>query len=123
MNHISIDNLIEFRTERRIKTRIILTETMSSEILCYEPGQGTAEHHHVKEDEAFFVLEGEGTITVDDDKHDVAAHSLVFAPVGSKHGLQADKGSRFVVMYFRSPGRKAKKEGLVVATEDDQAAE
>ncbi len=123
MNHLSIDDVVEFRTERRIKKRIILTETMSSESLCYEPGQGTAEHHHVKEDEAFFVLEGRGTISVDDERFEVEKHSLVFAPVGSRHGLQADRDSRLVVIYFRSPGRAAAKTGMVIVADEAEAAE
>jgi mannose-6-phosphate isomerase-like protein (cupin superfamily) len=114
MNHVSMNDVIEFHETRRIKKRIILTEAMSSEILCYEPGQGTTEHHHVKEDEAFFVIEGRGTISVDDEAFDVKANSLVFAPCGSRHGIAADKGSRLVVIYFRSPGRDAARTGMVI---------
>ena len=114
MNCLSIDELVEFRRERRIKKRIILTETMSSELLCYEPGQGTAEHHHIKEDEVFLVLEGRGTMSVDDDTFEVSANSLVFAPKGSRHGIQAAADSRLAVIYFRSPGRRAAKTGIVV---------
>lgn len=123
MNHLSLNDAIEFREARRIKKRIILTEAMSSEILCYEPGQGTAEHHHVKEDEAFFVIEGRGTITVDDAAFDVEANSLVFAPCGSRHGLAADKDSRLVVIYFRSPGRKAARTGMVIDATETEALE
>ena len=42
-NMLSIDDLTEFRESRRIKKRLILTENMTSELLCYEPGQGTHE--------------------------------------------------------------------------------
>ncbi len=113
MNHLSIAGAIEYREKQRTKQRIILTENMTSELLCYEPGQGTVEHHHINDDEAFFVIEGEGTITVDDESFEVGTHDLVFAPKGARHGLQADKGSRLSVIYFRAPGRNASKTGMV----------
>jgi mannose-6-phosphate isomerase-like protein (cupin superfamily) len=118
-NLLSIGDLIEFPEARRIKKRLILTETMTSELLCYEPGQGTAVHHHVKEDEVFYCIESRGTISVDDEVYQVKANELVFAPVTSHHGIQAADDSRFVVIYFRSPGRKAAKTGIVVDTGDD----
>ncbi len=118
-NLLSIKDLTEFREARRIKKRLILTENMTSELLCYEPGQGTAVHHHVKEDEVFYCIEGRGTISVDDDVYQVSANELVFAPVTSRHGIQAADDSRLVVIYFRSPGRKAAKTGIVVDTADE----
>lgn len=118
-NLLSIGDLTEFREARRIKKRLILTENMTSELLCYEPGQGTAVHHHVKEDEVFYCIEGRGTITVDDEVYQVSANELVFAPVTSHHGLQAADDSRFVVIYFRSPGRKAARTGIVVDAADE----
>ena len=119
-NLLSIGELTEFREARRIKKRLILTENMSSELLCYEPGQGTAVHHHVKEDEVFYCIEGSGTISVDDEVYEVTANQLVFAPVTSHHGIQAADDSRFVVIYFRSPGRKAARTGIVVDTDGDE---
>ena len=119
-NLLSIGDLTEFREARRIKKRLILTENMSSELLCYEPGQGTAVHHHVKEDEVFYCIEGSGTISVDDEVYEVTANLLVFAPVTSHHGIQAANDSRFVVIYFRSPGRKAARTGIVVDTDGDE---
>ncbi len=118
MKHLRVDDVIDYREKQRTKQRVIITETMTSELLCYEPGQGTVAHHHVKEDEAFLVLEGGGTITVDDETFEVEKHSLVFAPVGSSHGLQADKDSRMSVIYFRSPGRGAKESGMVLDQTD-----
>jgi quercetin dioxygenase-like cupin family protein len=121
MKHLSVDDAIDYRERQRTKQRVIITETMTSELLCYEPGQGTVAHHHVDEDEAFLVLEGRGTISVDDENFAVEKHSLVFAPVGSKHGLQADRDSRMSVIYFRSPGRAAKKMGMVIKQSDEKS--
>ena len=37
---------------------VFKTDQLWSEIACYEPGQSTAMHHHPKEEEAIFVLQG-----------------------------------------------------------------
>ncbi len=109
METLSLADMIEFTETRRVKKRVLGSDHMVSDLLCYEPGQGTPEHHHVGEDEIFYVVEGKGAISVDGERIPVAAKSIVFAPAGSKHGLSADEGSRMVVMYVRSPGRPPKK--------------
>ena len=72
-----------------------------------------------KEDEVFYCIEGRGTISVDDEVYQVSANELVFAPVTSRHGIQAADDSRLVVIYFRSPGRNAARTGIVVDTADE----
>jgi quercetin dioxygenase-like cupin family protein len=112
MNSLSIGDLIEFDAERRIKKKILYTDRMVSDLLCYEPGQGTVVHHHLTDDEAFYVIDGRGTITVGGESHEVGPTSLVFAPMGEEHGIQADADSRLVIIYFRAPGRKTARPGL-----------
>ena len=112
MNALSIRDLIEFDTDRRIKKKILYTERVVSDLLCYEPGQGTVIHHHNTDDEAFYVIEGRGTVSVDEEGYEVGPTSLVFAPMGKEHGIEAASDSRLVIIYFRSPGRKTSRPGL-----------
>ena len=112
MNSLSIGDLIEFDADRRIKKKILYTDRMVSDLLCYEPGQGTVTHHHLTDDEAFYVIDGRGTITVGGETHAVGPTSLVFAPMGEEHGIQAADDSRLVIIYFRAPGRKTSNPGL-----------
>ena len=112
LNSLIIGDHIEFDTVRRIKKKILYTERMVSDLLCYEPGQGTVVHHHNTDDEAFYVIEGRGTITVGGEVHDVEPTSLVFAPMGEEHGIEAAKDSRLVIIYFRAPGRNTARPGL-----------
>jgi len=111
-NSLNIGDLIEFDAERRIKKKILYTERVVSDLLCYEPGQGTVVHHHNTDDEAFYVIDGRGTISVGDEVHEVEPTSLVFAPMGEEHGIQAADDSRLVIIYFRAPGRKTARPGL-----------
>ncbi len=112
MNSLTIGDLVEFDAARRIKKKILHTERMVSDLLCYEPGQGTVVHHHLTDDEAFYVIDGRGTITVGAEAHVVGPTSLVFAPMGEEHGIQAAADSRLVIIYFRAPGRKTSRPGL-----------
>jgi len=109
MQIISIREIEEFAAARRIKKKLFVSERMKSEILFYEPGQGTPEHVHPTEDEIFYVIDGHGTFTVDGETIEAGATSLLFVPAGARHGLSADTGSRFVVMLVRAPGRAQKR--------------
>lgn len=123
MHAITVRDLVEFDSGKRIKKRVVLTENLVTELLCYEPGQGTVTHHHVREDEAFYVIEGRGTITVDGVVHAVGPTDLVFAPSPLDHALQAAADSRLVVIYFRAPGRKSARPGIVATVGQPAGAE
>jgi quercetin dioxygenase-like cupin family protein len=94
---MSLDDLIEFDADRRVRKRLILSERIEAELVCYEPGQGTVEHHHVGQDEIFYVVEGRGTFEVDGEAIPVAPKSIVFAPAQAKHSIQCADDSRLVL--------------------------
>jgi uncharacterized cupin superfamily protein len=41
-------------------------------------------HHHLREDEAFFVLEGRGVLRYGDELHDIRAGDCISCPAGTK---------------------------------------
>ena len=85
-------------------------------------GSGPPPHSHPW-DEAFYVIEGRGTITVDGVVHAVGPTDLVFAPSPLDHALQAAADSRLVVIYFRAPGRKSARPGIVATVGQPAGAE
>lgn len=109
METLSLDNLIEFDSERRIRKRLIISDLIESELVCYEPGQSTVEHHHVGQDEIFYIVDGRGTFTVDGEIIEVSTGSMILAPAESKHAIQCAEDSRLVVVFFKAPGRGARK--------------
>jgi len=48
----------DFAADKRVRKMLFKTDQLWSEIACYEPGQSTVMHHHPKEEEAIFVLQG-----------------------------------------------------------------
>ncbi len=109
METLSLDDMIEFNSDRRIRKRLFMADRIESELVCYEPGQGTVEHHHVEQDEIFYVVEGKGTFIVDGETIPVATGSMLLAPADSKHAIQTADDSRLVVIFFKAPGRGSRK--------------
>ena len=107
MQTLALADLIEFAADKRIRKRLIMANRIEAELVCYAPGQATVEHHHVGQDEIFYIVEGSGAITVDGETTQVSAGSMVLAPAESKHSVQSDPDSNMVMMFFKAPGRGA----------------
>jgi quercetin dioxygenase-like cupin family protein len=106
METLKIDDLVEFDEARRVRKRLVMSERIEMEMVCYEPGQNTAEHHHVGQDEIFHILEGEGTFVVDGETVPVSAGSVIYVPAESKHAVETGE-TRLVIVFFKGPGRAA----------------
>lgn len=104
MEFFSLENVIEFSDEKRIRKKLIQSDGVIAEIVCYEPGQGTVTHHHPRQDEVFHVVEGQGTITIGEDSMPVSGGHLIFAPRNVPHSLAAAEDSRLVILFFKGPG-------------------
>jgi quercetin dioxygenase-like cupin family protein len=105
MEQAKINDLVEFSHDKRVRKRIFLSDDIVSEVVCYEPGQGTPVHHHPRQDEIFYVIEGRGTMSVGEEVIAVSASSTVFVPATVPHGFSAADDSRLVLMFFKGPGR------------------
>jgi quercetin dioxygenase-like cupin family protein len=107
MEFRNLSDLIEFDPAKRVRKRLFITDRLEMELVCYEPGQSTVEHHHVGQDEIFMVLDGSGTITVGGEPVRVGPGSLVYAPSDIKHGVQPDREHRMVMVFVKAPGRSS----------------
>jgi len=97
-------DFIEYDPALRVRKPILKVPTLVSEIVCYEPGQSTATHHHPVQDEIWVVLEGHGEIWVGEQRLAVEPTSMIFIPAGIRHGLAANPDSRLVLLFIKSPG-------------------
>ena len=104
----NLKDLIEFQPGGKVRKRVFITDKIEMELVCYEPGTSTVEHHHVGQDEIFMILEGSGTITVGGEPVRVGPGSLVFAPADIKHGIQPDTDGRMVMVFVKAPGRASR---------------
>ena len=104
MEVLQVNAVIEFSKEKRIRKKLLGSEKLAAEFVCYEPGQSTPQHPHPKQDELFYVIEGRGTFIIDDQEVPVEETSLLLVPARVKHGISADKESHLVVMFIKAPG-------------------
>lgn len=115
----SLKELVEFQPGTRVRKRIFITDKIEMELVCYEPGSGTVEHHHVGQDEIFIIMEGTGTMTVGGEPVRVGPGSVVLAPAEIKHGIAPD--GRMVMVFVKAPGR-ASRPGRAARTQPQAAA-
>jgi len=104
MEHLEIMQQLEFSPVKQVRKKLIASENMVAELVCYEPGQATVLHLHPRQDEIFYVIEGKGTIVVGEENVSVSAGSVVFGPLGVRHAIRADAGDRLVLMFIKGPG-------------------
>jgi len=54
-------------------------------LLCFEAGQSVALHTHPKSDEFFYVIEGNGRITIEGESQESEPGSIIRVPAGATH--------------------------------------
>src|SRR6266852_7386999 len=93
---IRLPELIEFRSDKRVRKKLFEGAQLWGELLCYEPGQAAPRHHHPKEDELFVILEGHAAILAGDHEIDAPAGSLVIVPATVPHDIRNVGSDRLV---------------------------
>lgn len=70
---------------------------------CLAPGQSQRRHTHEAADKFYLVLQGKARITVGEHARDVGAGSLVWAPAGEPHGIDAALEPTIVLVAMAPP--------------------
>jgi quercetin dioxygenase-like cupin family protein len=65
--------------------------------------KGLPTFYHTGYDEIYYVLSGEGTVTLDGRTNRLRPGSVVVIPAGVSHSLQADPGQELEFVIFGSP--------------------
>jgi mannose-6-phosphate isomerase-like protein (cupin superfamily) len=52
------------------------------------PGRAVTPHHHNQLEEIYYILSGQGLMTVGDEKREVGAGDAVYVPRGHRHTLE-----------------------------------
>lgn len=102
----SVADATEFSEEKRVRKAIFKEDSLKVEMLCYLPGQAIPVHHHPKEDEVFFIVEGEAVMHVDGEEKRLVPKDLVFVPANSKHSI-SNPGPGNLVAVFTKADRPA----------------
>jgi quercetin dioxygenase-like cupin family protein len=103
MEQLKVEDVKEFSMEKRIRKKLLGSEKIVAEMICYEPGQGTPEHVHPKQDEIFYVIEGRGIMIVDGKEISLNPTSLILVKAREKHGVKTLPDNRLVMMFTKAP--------------------
>lgn len=77
---------------------------MSVAVVTSEPGfAGPPAHRHLRNDEAFYILEGEFAFSVDGEVVSVGPGAFIFVPAGSAHAFMNRGRSRGRMLEIFSP--------------------
>ena len=98
-----IPDLMAFRADKMLKTKLFETERMFCDLYCFEPGQEQALHDHDGNDKLYYVLEGSGLFTVGQETRPLVEGDVTLAPSGEPHGVKNDSGQRLVCLVYMAP--------------------
>lgn len=101
MNKINIDDILEFAKERSARKAIFKEGQLDTGLLLYTPGQTTPDHKHADIDEIFYVISGEGTITINQEDIPVKEKDVIISPKGETHGFYNTSDSNWVVLQIK----------------------
>jgi len=96
-----LNALKAFAPDKRVRQMLFKTDQLWSEIACYEPGQSTVMHHHPREEEAIYVLEGTATMSIDGAEVVVPAGAIVKFPANVPHDVRNLGAERCVIMFLK----------------------
>lgn len=101
MEKINIENIMDFATERSARKAIFKEGHFDTGLLLYTPGQTTPDHKHSDIDEIFYVISGEGTITINNEEVLVKEKDIIFSPNGETHGFINTSSDNWVVLQIK----------------------
>ena len=82
---------------------IVGTDRLDFRISHYQPMAYVEEHVHSIQEQVYYVLEGEGMLTLDGEEHLMRPHDYVWVPPGVVHGFTACGTSPLVFFVLTAP--------------------
>ncbi len=101
MDKINMNDILEFSSDKSARKAIFKEGQLDTGLLLYTPRQTTPDHKHTNIDEVFYVISGEGTITINQEKVPVKEKDVIFSPKGETHGFYNTSDSNWVVLQVK----------------------
>ncbi len=107
MQKINISDILDFSTDKSARKAIFKEGQLDTGLLLYAPGQTTPDHKHSDIDEVFYVISGEGTITINNEEVPVKEKDIIFSPHGETHGFYNTSSGNWVVLQIKIETQEA----------------
>jgi mannose-6-phosphate isomerase-like protein (cupin superfamily) len=84
------------------------TKHMTFSVGYFPPGEGLNAHIHPESEEVYYVVRGEGTVYLGEDKKPlpIVPDTAIYIPAGEIHGVQNTGNKRLVICFFVAPGKE-----------------
>jgi mannose-6-phosphate isomerase-like protein (cupin superfamily) len=89
--------------DKFFKSTLFQSKRLLLGLNCLEPGQTQAVHAHAGQDKFYFVVEGEGEITVGEETRSAGPGEVVWAPAEVPHGVRNAGRQRLVLLVGMAP--------------------
>jgi mannose-6-phosphate isomerase-like protein (cupin superfamily) len=86
-----------------INEALVGTRKLDFRISHYQPMAWVEEHVHVTQEQIYFVLEGEGMLTLDGVEHLFRKHDYVWIPPGIRHSFVSCGLTPLIFLVLTSP--------------------
>tara|TARA_B100000686_G_C16717227_1_gene932802 strand:+ start:719 stop:1042 length:324 start_codon:yes stop_codon:yes gene_type:complete len=103
MKVVNVQDMIGFNSEKMKKVNLFDTEKFFCDIYCLEPGQFQKIHSHDGSDKVYYVVEGQGKVTVGYEEKVVSQNEITMAPSGKDHGVKNHTDANLVMLVFMAP--------------------
>lgn len=77
----------------------------------YAPAACVGEHVHAVQEQIYYVIEGEGVLTLDDERHLMRPHDYVYVPPGVRHSF-TNTGTGGLVFFVVTTPAEDSEEGV-----------
>ena len=79
------------------------SQRLDFRISRYAPMAYVQEHVHQVQEQVYYVLEGEGVLTLDDERRLMRAHDFVYVPPGVRHSFHNTGTAGLVFLVITTP--------------------
>jgi quercetin dioxygenase-like cupin family protein len=103
MKVVNVQDAIAFSSEKMKKVSLFDTNNFFCDIYCLEPGQFQKVHSHDGSDKIYYVLEGQGKVTVGTEEKVLSQNEITMAPSGEDHGVVNHTDGKLVMLVYMAP--------------------
>ncbi len=96
-----------FAADKMQKVNLFETPQMFCDVYCLEPGQAQKVHTHAGATKFYYVIEGEGTVTIGDETRTLAPGDIAWSAPDEPHGVENRGDGRLVLLVSMAPNPNA----------------
>lgn len=98
-----VTNHVGMNENKFYKTTLFSSKALLIGLNCLEPGQVQQPHDHPDQDKFYYVVEGFGLFTLEQEQIQASVGEVVWAPAGLAHGVRNEGSSRLTLLVGIAP--------------------